>query len=143
MSSAKQDVEALMNDFIGFAEQMLSEHGEFFPYGAAMKPNGELVSVAGYAGTEQPPSQEIIDLLNDGFVNAARSGEYKATALFYDVRVSLPDDGTKSDAVAVALDHKDNYSAVVLLPYQIHDGQVSFGEIFAQQGANSIFGSSR
>lgn len=140
MSSAKQDSETLMNEFFGFAEQMLSEHSEFFPYGAAMKSNGELVAVAGYDGTEQPPSQEIIGLLNDGFARGARTGEDKATALFHNVRVGLPNNGPMGDAVAVALDHKDNYSVVVFFPYQIQNGHVSFEEVFAQQGTNDIFG---
>ena len=139
MSSAKKDVEALMNEFIGLAKRMLSEFGEFHPYGAAMKPNGELVSIAVHDGDEHSPSQSTIDVLNDEFEIAARSGEYIATALFYDVRVALRDKGPKSDAVAVALDHRDDYSVVVFFPYQIEDGKVSFGELFAQQGANNIF----
>ena len=139
MSTAKHDVETLMNAFIGFGEQMLRENGEFFPYGAAMKRGGELVAVAGYEGDEHPPSQDVIDLLNEIFVKEAKSGEFKATALFYDVRIRRPNDGSSTDAIAVALDHEDDYSIVVFLPYRLQNGQVSFEEALAQPGANSIF----
>lgn len=139
VTTAKEDAEKLMNAFIGFAVKMLNESGEFYPYGAAMLPDGETVAVAGYEGQDFPPSQAIIDLLNDGFQRAARAGEYKATAMFYDVRTTLPGTGTKSDAIAVALDHADDYSVVVYFPYKIDNGQASFGDVFAQAGANNIF----
>ena len=140
MQTAKQDVEALMNDGVSFAEQMLRDHGEFLPFGRAMKTDGEIVHLAGYNGVEHPPSQEIIELLNDDFRSAARQGKYKATALFYDVRLGQGDGGDKSDAVAVALDHRDEYSVVVYFPYALQDGALSFGDLLAEKGTGRIFG---
>ncbi|MEJ0037682.1 MAG: hypothetical protein WDO68_16680 [Gammaproteobacteria bacterium] len=128
-----------MNTVVPFAEKMLSEHSEFFPYGAAMKPDGEIVSVAGYDGREQPPSQEIIDLLNAELRKDAALGLYKATAVVYDVRVVPPGSKTKSDAIAVALDHRDDYSVVVLFPYSISNGTPDIGAPFAEKGEHKIF----
>ena len=139
LADPKSEVEDLMNASIGFAEKMLKEHGEFYPYGAAMTTDGEIVSVAADGGGEQPPSQEIIDLLKESFRAAATAGEYRATALIYDVRASTPPDGEVSDAIAVALDHRDDYSVTVLFPYKIADGELVFGQIFAQAGANDVF----
>ncbi len=78
MTTPKAECENLMNAALPFAEQMLQKHGEFFPYGAALKANGEIASVAGYDGREHPPSNDIIRLLKEGFVKGANSGEYKA-----------------------------------------------------------------
>lgn len=142
MNSAKRDVEALMNEWVTFGKQMLSEHREFFPYGAAMKLDGEIVSIAADTGEESPPSQEVIDLLVSNFQQAAVSGEYKATALFYDVRITLPTSKEKTDAIAVALDHVDAYSVIVFHPYRIEDNHLIFGDLTASQGANAIFRSS-
>jgi hypothetical protein len=128
-----------MNAALPLAEQMLQEHGEFFPYGAALKSIGGIASVAGYDGREQPPSNAIIRLLKEAFLQGANSGEYKATALVYDVKVTLPSSGQKSDAIAVSLNHRDNYSVIVLFPYQVKNGQLTFGEVFAQQGEKDIF----
>jgi hypothetical protein len=113
-----------MSAVLPFAEQLLQEHGEFFPYGGALKADGQLASVAGYDGREQPPSNEIIRLIKQGFVEGAKSGEYVATALIYDVRVTLPSTGQKSDAIAVSLNHRDDYSVIVLFPYQLVDGKL-------------------
>jgi len=136
---AKAECEEIMNALLPFAKQMLEQHGEFFPFGGTMKSNGEITYTAGYDGREPPPSVDVIKLLKDGFRSGARSGQYKATALVYDVRVVLPSSGQKSDAVAVALDHRDSYSVVVYFPYQIASGKVLFGEVFAEKGEANVF----
>ncbi|WP_174875594.1 hypothetical protein [Vogesella oryzae] len=141
MTIPKTECENLMNAALPFAVQMLQKHGEFFPYGAALKTNGEIASVAGYDGREQPPSNDIIHMLKEGFVKGATSGEYRATALVYDVRVALPSTGTKSDAIAVSLNHRDNYSVNVFFPYQLTNGQLSFGTAFEQEGDADVFSS--
>ncbi len=141
MTKSKSECENLMNAALPFAEQMLRKHGEFFPYGAALKVNGEIASVAGYDGREQPLSNDIVRLLKDGFVKAAKSGEYKATALVYGVKVVLPSTGKKSDAIAVSLNHRDKYSVTVFFPYQLSNGQLSFGDVFAQKGEADVFSS--
>lgn len=140
MADAKAKVEYLVNEMLPFAEEMLSQHGEFLPYGAALNAQGEVVSIAGHTGDEHPPSQEVIDLLRGGFSAGAREGSFDATALYYDVRIKTSDHEV-SDAVAIELDHKDGYSVVVFFPYTIESGEVSFGEISAQEGKYGIFGS--
>lgn len=139
LKSTKQDVEALMNEWVVFAKRMLNEHGEFHPYGAAMRSDGEIISIAGDTGEEMPPSQELIELLRNGFQQEAAKGEYKATGLFYDVRITLPSSTEKTDAIAVVLDHVDDYSVIVLHPYKIVDEQFVFGDLIANKGANRIF----
>ena len=139
MSNAKQDVELLMNEWVVFGKNMLAEHGEFFPYGAAMKPDGEIVSLAVDTGDERPPSQEIIDVLIRIFQDGAQEGQYKATALFYDVRIPIQDSDDKTDAIAVALDHVDNYSVTVFFPYRIENSEPIFDALSAAHGTNNIF----
>jgi hypothetical protein len=140
MADAKSDAETLMNAMLPFAKKMLTNHGEFYPYGGAMQPDGKIVNVAGYDGRERPPSQEIIDLLNAEFRKDAANGRYKATAVVYDVRVVPPGKTERSDAIAVAVDHRDNYSVVVIFPYAVcAEGAVRIGEPFAEKGERSIF----
>ena len=137
---AKTDVEKIMNAMLPFAVQMLEKQGEFFPYGVAMTPAGEVVSIGGYDGREQPPSQGIINLLKDSFRSAAKTKKYRATGIFFNVRTVPPGTTEKTDAVAIALDHKDNYSVVVYFPYKLKAGKVQFGQVFSAAGANDIFG---
>jgi hypothetical protein len=140
MQKAKTDVEKVMNAMLPFAQQMLEKHGEFFPYGAVMTPTGEVVSIGGYDGREQPPSQDIINLLKESFRAAVKAKKYKATGIFFDVRTVPPGSTEKTDAVAIALDHEDNYSVVVYFPYKLKSGKVQFDPVFATAGANDIFG---
>ena len=139
MTSAKSESEDLMNSALPFAEQMLQKHGEFFPYGQALDVNGKVVSVSASNGKEHPPSAEIIVLLKKAFVQGASAGKYKATALIYDVRVQLPSSDIKSDAIAVSLNHKDNYSVVVFFPYKREGTKLIMGEVFANRGEGDVF----
>ncbi len=122
-----------------FGQQMLEKHGEFYPYGGATTIDGKVISVGGYEGSEHPPSQNVIDLISSGFRAGAKAGTYKATGLFYDVRVIPPGTSEKTDAIAVALDHRDNYSVIVYFPYKITDGRVKMGAAFASPGENKVF----
>jgi hypothetical protein len=139
MRSPKAECEFLMNDALPFAEERLLKHGEFFPYGSALAANGEIVCVGVYDGREQPPSKDVILLMKQAFQQGAKSGEYKATALVYDVLVTFPPSGKKSDAIAVSLNHRDDYSVIVFFPYEIKEGRLQFGEAFAQEGEADIF----
>jgi len=128
-----------MNSVLPFAEQMLTTHGEFIPFGGAMRSDGQLVSIAGYDGKEHPESVDVIALMKVELVAAARKGEYKATAVVYDVRVKLPSTEEKSDAIAVSLNHRGNYSVIVLFPYKLDAGKLILGTAFAQKGEADIF----
>jgi hypothetical protein len=141
VADAKTESETLMNEAIPFAEKMLRKHGEFYPYGYVMKPSGEIALVAGYDGTDRPKSQVIIDLLVDGFKQDAAAGKVKATALVYDILVVPPGATEKSDAIAVALDHRNNYSVVVIFPYVLRRGEPVIGTPFAEKGESRIFAS--
>ena len=61
--SPKDDATELLNALLPLAEKLLKEHGEFFPYGGAMLPDGSITMVAASEGMEHPPSQKLIDLL--------------------------------------------------------------------------------
>jgi hypothetical protein len=137
----KRESEELMNAVLPLAEKMLSQHGEFYPYGGYMRPDGEIVHVG--AKDEEihySKSDDLVYVLRDSFSRMARAGDCKATAIVFDVRVSLPGTQEKSDAIQVCLDHADSYSAEVFFPYEIgEDGQVIYGATFAQEGRHEIF----
>lgn len=140
MSDPKTECEDVMNAVLPFAEEMLTKHREFYPFGGTMSANGEIGHIGGWTGDEHPASTELIELLENAFRTGAARGEYKATALVYDVQTVPPGKQDKQDAVAVALDHRDNYSVVVVFPYSFApDGQVDIEPPFAIKGENKIF----
>lgn len=61
-----------------------------------------------------------------GFIDAVRKREFKATALVYDVRITLPSVAEKS-------------SVIVIFPYKLENRKVSIGAALAQKGDADIF----
>jgi hypothetical protein len=70
----KEDAHQLVNEFIGRAEKMLAEYGEFYPFGGSMKPDGEIVWEAASDGTEYPRSQPLIEILRQAHQEARSEG---------------------------------------------------------------------
>jgi len=67
-----------------FAEQMLKEHGEFYPFAAAVDTAGQLAAHATYDGNEMPESEEVIASLVKVFQALAAAGKLHATGICYD-----------------------------------------------------------
>ncbi len=104
-----------------------------------MRTDGEVELVAGYSGTERPPSQDLIDLMIDGLRSRAIQGEIRAAGICYDVRIR-DSDGKPTDAIAVALEHRAGDSVSVLMPYS--KGRFSgwqFGDLISTPGGRRIF----
>lgn len=139
MSEVDADVNALIDFLMTFAVKQLQEHGEFYPFGATMSMNGEVIPVIADAETEAPTSAELMSFLQRGFADGARSGRHRATALAYDVRTVLPDTGAKTDAVAIDFDHRDGTSIVVYFPYSLGKGTSTFGDHFVRDGRSEVF----
>lgn len=139
----KADCEIVMNFGLPLAEEMLKRHGEFLPFGAAMRANGEIVCLGAYDGRSYPSLAgsftDLIRSLKEAFVAGARRREYQATALFYEVTVAAAGSGERLDAVAVSLNHRDGYSVIVLLPFSIEDEKLVYAEPRAQPGEADIF----
>lgn len=140
--NGRNDCEKLMNALLPLAEQMLRDYGEFYPYGGYMKPSGEIVEIGAQDDeeTDHPKSKDLIYVLRNSFSELAHEGKCKATAIVFDVRVNLPEEAKKGDAIQVCLDHSDGYSVEVFFPYEIENGRLKYGQTFAQQGDHEIFG---
>ncbi len=145
MDVAEQEATDLMTDFVDFAGQMLEKHGEFHPFGAAMLQDRTKNMIAVQMETEHPDANAVIDEFVTVFRSGAASGEFDATALFFDSRVKTPE-GTISDAISVRLDHRDAISTVVHLPYTIQRQgllrrrKVEIGTPVSEPGEYEIFG---
>lgn len=140
-AKAKADAEQLLGSLLPFAEKMLQEHHEFFPYGGHMEKDGKIVHDGAYDGTEHPPSQTLIDLLQQAFQQSARTQKLRTCAIVYDIRTIPPGRTEKQDAIAAAVDHVSGYSVVVIYPYTF-DAQkkLQVEAPFATEGEYKIFG---
>ena len=107
---AQDDLDGLLNITLPFAQQMLADHGEFYPFGATVTSSGQKRLLAGELGREHPASGDVLSLLVEG-LRRDRDG-LRAVAMCTDVRLL---DG---DAVRVELEHQDGQAVAVLLPYR-------------------------
>src|SRR2546425_3762105 len=72
---ADPELDALFNTLLPFAQTMLREHGEFYPFGAIMTSSGEIRHVgAKMEDDDHPPSQPLIDLLTETFKKQSDEG---------------------------------------------------------------------
>jgi hypothetical protein len=133
---AQEDLDALLELILPFAQQQLAEHGEFFPFAAAVGADGAPRLIAADPGRgERPASTDVLDQLVGGLREQA--GDIRAAALVADVRVG------ESDAARVELEHRDGQAICVLLPYKrrrLRRG-VDYGELGAAPAQPRIWSS--
>lgn len=146
MTDPKTDCEMLLGALMPFAEQMLAEHGEFYPFAASMSPLGEcrMEAIADdIDDDDHPRPAELIEKFVEQFRSRSQSGEFKATAIVYDSLTVPPGKSEKQDTVICAVDHQDNFSAKICFPYAIADGKVGMEDPYAAAGDNRIFSANK
>jgi hypothetical protein len=134
---AQDDLDRLLELTLPFAQQQLTQHGEFFPFAAAVDADGAptLVSADPAAVGDRPASTEVLDHLLSGLRD--RADDLRAVAVVADVRLE------SSDAVRVELEHRDGQAVRVLLPYRkkrLRRG-VDYGQLAAVPGQPHIWAS--
>ena len=138
-SQAQRDVEYLQEFVVPLAKLQLERQGHFLPLGAALKQTDKFILMPASTAAMSLLPADMIKLIQEALVQGAADGEYKTTALAYDATVPLPSSGKQSDAIAVALDHRDGYSIVTFLPYELRGKKVHMSTPFARQGTATVF----
>jgi hypothetical protein len=135
----RADLDPLFEESVMVAQRLLEKNGEFFPFGMVLTARGEIEYAEGWTGEERPPSKDVIDLLGKGFKRGAASGEYLATALTADVRLSERD----MDAIRVTLEHRDGTAIHCFVPYSRSLGKLEYREVFATAAEPTTFKADR
>lgn len=138
MAEPREEIEQLLNYLLPFAEQMLSQHGEFYPYAATMDAGGEVQAVSA-AGDERPDVGDVLLALHAELREQAAQGSIRASGIAADVTLTDPDSGEEMDAVQLELDHAEADAVDVYVPYTNGDEGVEFGELVAASGQAPIF----
>jgi hypothetical protein len=128
-------MDALLNAALPFAKQQLAKHGEFFPYGVAMTRDGKITMIAGYTGSDRPPSTEVLDILYAGLRSKAE--ENRGAAVVADVRLK----GEGNDAIQVEIEHREGVALKVFQPYRKKrfGGGLENGQMRAEAGERRIW----
>jgi hypothetical protein len=133
--------EGILDACVEFAQQILAEHGEFYPFGVSLRSDGlTMDEVYGDEDDEDVPEiEEIVQRIVETHRAAAASGELIACGTTLDVEVTDPD-GQERDAICVDVEHRDAEPVRCLLPYEIgDDGEISYGELLALRLDGEIF----
>ena len=139
MAEPTDEIQEILNFLLPYAERMLNEHGEFYPYAAALGADGELNAVASDVDDDSPDVGEVLLALHVGLRERAAEGAIRASGIAADVTLTDPDSGETTDAVQVELDHADADAVDIFVPYETEDEGIKFGELVAAEGREPVF----
>ena len=82
---------------------------------------------------------ELLQTLEKGFADAAVKGKYRAIAIIADVVIAMPD-GRESEAIQLALEHREGFCRNVFYPYTLSkEGTLSFNDPVSGKRTGKIF----
>ena len=93
---AQEDLDGLLDRALGFAQQQLNSHGEFYPYAVVVDADGQRM-VAASTGSDRPESADVIATLID--VLSGQRDQLRGAAIIADTQVPA----LGGDAVRVTL----------------------------------------
>ena len=128
-----------MNDLLGmcipFAQEMIEQHGEFHPFGAAVSADGRTQLAGAAVDRDLPAAPELILMLNEAFQARARAGDIRACAVCADVRID-----EERDAIRIDVEHRDAQPMLFLIPYRRRRLRgYAFDDLSAAPGRVTVF----
>ena len=138
--SQKDNFEAMLSFLLEYAQIMLRDEGDFYPFGAGMSPEGDMLAANTETASETPAPHEVIASLHTVLSRQAARGEIDTAGICMDVDIRPPDSEESTAAICVELEHRDGEALEVYLPYSLDEkGTVTYGEMFALPGEQVIF----
>src|SRR5467141_3632757 len=95
------DFDKLLSAVIPIAQAMLKDLGAFIPFGAFTTRDGEVQLAGGAGDPTHLETEEIVEMYLEAFREAARDGNFTSTALCVDVRIHVPGEVEKTDAIQI------------------------------------------
>jgi hypothetical protein len=133
------DIKKILDRNFPFVEYLLKEYDEFFPLAAAVKINDSIAQVGTYDGNDKPLSEKVISDLKKALI--ANRNDYKAIAIFYDVRVNDSETKTKTDAIAIFVESVNEEKAYTFYyPYVLTTNkELKFADSWKIENNKEIF----
>ncbi len=136
--SPKEEVEVLMNRGMHLVEELLHEEGAFDPFAVVEDSEGDLISICIGEEYEIPEGVEAIDLLEDIMAVQLQQNKQSAIAIF-SLFTAVNEEGAEMTLIQVGLEHLEEYSAYLYLPFEITNGEVQIGEMVASARESVLF----
>ncbi len=135
----EQEVRTLGDYGIAYTAKALQSGAEFYPFAFVMRMDGAIQRVAPSELPRFPTQVELLQTLERGFAEKAVNGKYRAIAIVADVVISMPD-GRESDAIQLALEHREGFCRNVFYPYTLSEESIlSFHEPVSGKRTGKIF----
>lgn len=135
----KEECEVLLDKLLSVTKYLLKKNGEFHPVGAVLTHDSAPAFTAVQSYNESPDPKSVIEDLIHAHRRLSEKVGILASGIAWNAAESTPDGG-KSDAIVISLEHKDDYTAIVALPYKIGlFRKIKFGEMFAVKGNHDVF----
>lgn len=134
-----EDIQALINIFFPFAEELIIKFGEFYPYAGATTTEGEFVSVGFHEENKHLSLEKVILSLKNSLKEG--SEKYIVAGIFYNARTKDAETGESQDAIAVFVETKSGESAYEFFyPYKL-EGEENFlvGESYGNPIPKEVF----
>ena len=134
------DFDKLLGAVIPIAQAMLKDLGAFIPFGAFVTQDGEVQLAGGEGDPANFETQEIVEMYLEAFRQAAADGGFTATALCVDVRVHVPGQLEKTDAIQIMLENSEGDAIDAFMPYQKQaESGMAYAQLFATPAVPRVF----
>lgn len=118
---------ALLAVLLPFARDAIAEHGDVYPFGATMLPDGELQAAQTWEGTGVPAADDVLDAVRAGLRTRADRGELLATGVVAGVAI---EGGDFELGIRVELEHRDAEPVTWVVPYRSDEESYDEGSPF-------------
>jgi hypothetical protein len=135
---ARQELDALLNDALQMALQLVAKHGSHMPFAMIVTPAGKRANIAADDRTVHDREVLFATVRTELTKTILQQG-VRSFALAQNVRYTRRDTGESSDAVRVQLEHSNGQSVTCYLPYRITAGQPVPGEVVATDSTEKLF----
>jgi hypothetical protein len=113
-----EQLHELLKYCMEFGRTMLEDSGEFYPFGAAIRSDGQLNARGGYDGNEHPSPVDILRLLAESFAGEAADGSILAAALAANVNIPAEYSPPVGDGLRVQVEGV-GFSRYIYVPYRL------------------------
>ncbi len=118
----QSDIEKLIGYSVDFAENLLLDSGEYYPFGSKLSLSGKFTPVSFFDEEEYPESEKVINGLTTAFEEAFSKKEIRAYCIAYDVRVKNEKFNSSIDAIMIAIKHIDVEGKLIYYyPYELEN----------------------
>jgi hypothetical protein len=135
-STAREQCEALTRAALAMTRELLRQHGEFPPYGLGLTAGDEVMEIDESVPPDGVRAADAGDALRATLAEVLKAHAVEATALVYEATLTAPPPGSRGDAIAIQLAHRDGYRAVIVYPYRFQGSDVVLGaaQVIEQKG---------